>query len=198
MFFSRNDNNDNNSENIISWLNQFSHPQLIENWASQEHFVLVKNDAVTVTIPFAAKSLIDELNAWLEANPCPVEGLPVSVTQKVATLKAGDKALLKGVKNVIVVSSAKGGVGKSTTAVNLALALSASGAKTGLLDADIYGPSVPLMLGTEDQQPVSLDGKTMQPIEAHGLYTNSIGYLVPADNAMAWRGPMRPRRSVSL
>ncbi|GAL04886.1 scaffold protein for [4Fe-4S] cluster assembly ApbC MRP-like [Photobacterium aphoticum] len=90
----------------------------------------------------------------------------------------------------MVVSSAKGGVGKSTTSVNLALGLQAQGAKVGLLDADIYGPSVPMMLGTVDEKPVSADGKMMMPIESCGLYTNSVGYLVPADSATIWRGPM--------
>jgi ATP-binding protein involved in chromosome partitioning len=98
-------------------------------------------------------------------------------------------ALLPGVANVIAVSSGKGGVGKSTTAVNLALALSAEGARVGLLDADIYGPSLPVMMGIEGR-PESEDGKMMKPLENHGVKVMSIGFLVDAEQAVVWRGPM--------
>ena len=96
---------------------------------------------------------------------------------------------LREIKNIIAVASGKGGVGKSTTAVNLALALQAEGATTGILDADIYGPSQPKMLGIQGQ-PESKDGKTLEPIVAHGLQTMSIGFLVEEDTPMIWRGPM--------
>ena len=102
----------------------------------------------------------------------------------------GMLAPLAGVKNVIAVSSAKGGVGKSTVAVNLALALAHEGATVGVLDADIYGPSQPLMLGLEGEQPLSHDGKTFEPLEAHGLQMISIGCLIDAEQPMVWRGPM--------
>jgi ATP-binding protein involved in chromosome partitioning len=98
-------------------------------------------------------------------------------------------ALLPQVKNIIAVASGKGGVGKSTTAVNLALALAAEGASVGLLDADIYGPSQPMMMGIEGR-PESSDGKTMDPMENHGVQVMSIGFLVAKDEAMIWRGPM--------
>ena len=97
--------------------------------------------------------------------------------------------LLPGVKNIVAVASGKGGVGKSTTAANLALALAAEGARVGLLDADIYGPSMPMMMGIS-AKPESLDGKTMEPLENHGVQVMSIGFLVAADEAMVWRGPM--------
>lgn len=93
------------------------------------------------------------------------------------------------IKNIIAVSSGKGGVGKSTTAVNLALALSAEGAQVGLLDADIYGPSIPLMMGVS-ARPESEDGKTMEPLENHGIQIMSIGFLINPDEATVWRGPM--------
>jgi ATP-binding protein involved in chromosome partitioning len=96
---------------------------------------------------------------------------------------------LTGVKNIIAVASGKGGVGKSTTAVNLALALHAEGARVGLLDADIYGPSQPRMLGTV-QKPESRDGKSLEPVVRHGLQAMSIGYLIDEDTPMVWRGPM--------
>ncbi|WP_082897058.1 iron-sulfur cluster carrier protein ApbC [Thalassotalea crassostreae] len=97
---------------------------------------------------------------------------------------------IKGLKNIIAIASGKGGVGKSTTSVNLAYALIAEGAKVGILDADIYGPSIPTMLGIADQRPSSVDGKTMQPLDASGLTAMSIGFLVDEDNATVWRGPM--------
>ena len=87
-------------------------------------------------------------------------------------------------------ASGKGGVGKSTTAVNLALALAAAGARVGILDADIYGPSQPQMLGLAGQQPVSLDGNSMEPLEAYGVQAMSIGFMVGVDTPMVWRGPM--------
>ncbi len=97
--------------------------------------------------------------------------------------------LLPGVKNIVAVASGKGGVGKSTTAVNLALALAAEGARVGLLDADIYGPSVPTMMGLNGK-PETEDGQTMEPLENYGVQVMSIGFLVAPDEAMIWRGPM--------
>ena len=97
--------------------------------------------------------------------------------------------LLPGVKNIIAVASGKGGVGKSTTTVNLALALAAEGARVGILDADIYGPSQPMMMGVSGK-PESLDGKSMEPLMGHGIQVMSIGFIVEPDQAMIWRGPM--------
>ena len=100
------------------------------------------------------------------------------------------QVLPEGVKNVILVGSGKGGVGKSTVAVNIAIALARMGAKTGLLDADIYGPSIPIMLGVRDAKPKSTETKQIIPVEAHGLKLISIGFFVSQDQAMVWRGPM--------
>ncbi|HEY8606268.1 MAG TPA: iron-sulfur cluster carrier protein ApbC [Noviherbaspirillum sp.] len=97
--------------------------------------------------------------------------------------------VMANVKNIIAVASGKGGVGKSTTAVNLALALAAEGARVGILDADIYGPSQPMMMGIS-AQPESLDGKTMEPLENHGVQVASIGFMIDPDQPMVWRGPM--------
>ena len=97
---------------------------------------------------------------------------------------------LENVKNIIAIASGKGGVGKSTTAVNLALALAGEGANVGILDADIYGPSIPLMLGVSGERPTSDDGQSMNPLSAHGIQVMSIGFLIDADQPMVWRGPM--------
>jgi ATP-binding protein involved in chromosome partitioning len=97
--------------------------------------------------------------------------------------------LVPGIKNIIAVASGKGGVGKSTTAVNLALAMAAEGASVGILDADIYGPSQPMMLGISGR-PESKDGKSLEPMEGHGLQAISIGFLIDSDTPMVWRGPM--------
>ena len=114
----------------------------------------------------------------------------VSVSSKVVAhaVQRGVK-LVPGIKNIIAVASGKGGVGKSTTAVNLALALSAEGASVGMLDADIYGPSQPMMLGIAGR-PESKDGKRIEPMQGHGLQASSIGFLIDIDTPMVWRGPM--------
>ncbi|RFU46110.1 iron-sulfur cluster carrier protein ApbC [Paraburkholderia sp. DHOC27] len=114
----------------------------------------------------------------------------VQVSQQIAahTVQRGVR-LLPNVKNIIAVASGKGGVGKSTTAVNLALALASEGASVGVLDADIYGPSLPMMLGIEGR-PESPDGQSMNPMQGHGMQANSIGFLIEQDNPMVWRGPM--------
>ena len=98
-------------------------------------------------------------------------------------------ATMSNVKNIIAVASGKGGVGKSTTAVNLALALAAEGASVGILDADIYGPSQPMMMGITGR-PETTDGKTMEPLENHGLQVSSIGFMIDPDEPMVWRGPI--------
>ena len=114
----------------------------------------------------------------------------VSVTQNIIAHKVqGTLRVMPGVKNIIAVSSGKGGVGKSTVSANLALALAHEGARVGVLDADIYGPSQPKMLGASGQ-PVSADGKTMEPMESLGLQINSIGFMIEEDDPMIWRGPM--------
>jgi len=146
-----------------------------------------------VELGYPAKSQIPGFRKALIAAARTVAGVDnvsVNVTTKITThaVQRG-VALLPNVKNIVAVASGKGGVGKSTTTVNLALALAAEGAKVGILDADIYGPSQPMMMGIEGR-PESVDGQTMEPLENYGLQVMSIGFLVDKDEAMIWRGPM--------
>jgi ATP-binding protein involved in chromosome partitioning len=146
-----------------------------------------------VVLGYPAKSQIPGLRKDLIAAAKTVAGVS-NVSVNMSSVIAAHAAqrgvqLLPQVKNIIAVASGKGGVGKSTTAVNLALALAAEGASVGLLDADIYGPSQPMMMGIEGR-PESEDGKTMDPLENYGVQVMSIGFLVDQDEAMIWRGPM--------
>src|SRR3972149_6666106 len=151
--------------------------------------------SLDILLGYPAKSVWDEIRARGEAQPksaLPGVGkVTVNVSSKVVphAVQRGVK-LVDGVKNIIAVASGKGGVGKSTTAVNLALALAAEGARVGLLDADIYGPSQPTMLGISGQ-PKSRDGKSIEPMIGHDIQSMSIGYMIAGDDApMIWRGPM--------
>jgi len=149
--------------------------------------------AFDVTLGYPAKSQIAGFRKALIAAAKTVAGVAnvsVNISSDI-TAHAVQRgvALLPKVKNIVAVASGKGGVGKSTTAVNLALALAAEGANVGILDADIYGPSIPMMMGIEGR-PESEDGKTMEPMENHGVQVMSIGFLVAQDEAMIWRGPM--------
>ena len=151
------------------------------------------NVSVKLELGYPAKSYIQELITSVEQLLQTLDGIgniTVEVTVKIIS-HAVQQALKPqpNVKNIIAVASGKGGVGKSTTAVNFALALAAEGAKVGILDADIYGPSIPTMLGLSGF-PDSVDNKTMTPKMAYGLQTMSIGYLIDADQPMIWRGPM--------
>ncbi|HCD68492.1 MAG TPA: MRP family ATP-binding protein [Bacteroidetes bacterium] len=112
----------------------------------------------------------------------------INITSNVQSSRE-NSTVLSGIRNIIAVASGKGGVGKSTVAVNLAKTLSDAGARVGLLDADIHGPSIPTLLGTQGQKP-AMDGELMVPIEYNGLKTMSIGYLVESKQALVWRGPM--------
>ena len=149
--------------------------------------------AFDVELGYPAKSQLAALRQALIAAVRTVPGVE-NVTVNLAT-KVTSHAVQRGVqllpkvKNIIAVASGKGGVGKSTTAVNLALALAAEGAAVGILDADIYGPSQPMMMGLSGR-PASEDGKTMEPMQNYGVEVMSIGFLVEQDNPMIWRGPM--------
>lgn len=151
--------------------------------------------SLDVLLGYPAKSVWEEIRNMVETHlSTTVPGIgkiSINVSSKVVphAVQRG-VPLVPGVKNIIAVASGKGGVGKSTTAVNLALALSAEGARVGVLDADIYGPSQPTMLGISGQ-PKSRDGNSIEPMTNHGLQSMSIGYMIAGDDApMIWRGPM--------
>lgn len=151
------------------------------------------NVSLDIALGYPAKSVTAKIHQQIVDALGAITGIGtihVNVASKIIPhgVQSGVK-LISGVKNVIAVASGKGGVGKSATAVNLALALAAEGASVGILDADIYGPSQPQMLGITDR-PQSLDGKTMEPIQAHGIQAMSIGLLIDAETPMVWRGPM--------
>ena len=170
---------------------------VLDPWMNMDYLsarmVKVADDAssVTVQLGYPAKSVKDEVkNKVKEALSAAGLNVEVEVEQNIIahavqrTLK-----VLPNVKNIIAVSSGKGGVGKSTVAANIALALAAEGAKVGVLDADIYGPSQPMMLGALGR-PMTNDGQNMNPIVSLGLEINSIGFLIDPDEPMIWRGPL--------
>jgi len=146
-----------------------------------------------VELGYPAKSQVPALRSALIAAARSVPGVQnvsVQISSKVVAHAAQRGVqLLPKVKNIVAVASGKGGVGKSTTTVNLALALAAEGASVGILDADIYGPSQPMMMGIEGR-PESVDGQSMEALENYGVQVMSIGFLIDADNPMIWRGPM--------
>ncbi len=148
---------------------------------------------IDVVLGYPAKGWQDELAGQLRAKVAAISGVSdatINVSSKIAThaVQKGVKPLA-GVKNMIAIASGKGGVGKSTVAVNLALALSAEGANAAILDADIYGPSQPRMLGVK-AKPESKDGRSLEPVHSYHLQTMSIGFLIEEETPMIWRGPM--------
>ncbi len=149
--------------------------------------------AVDVQLDYPARSQIDPIRKAVVAAISALPGVAkvdANVFQKiVAHAVQRSVKTLPNVRNIIAVASGKGGVGKSTTAVNLALALAAEGASVGMLDADIYGPSQPMMLGITGR-PESKDGKTLEPMIGHGIQASSIGFMIDAETPMVWRGPM--------
>jgi ATP-binding protein involved in chromosome partitioning len=185
-------------EQLTEHVGQLTDPHTGKTYAAGRAIKAVTQDGdtlrITVELGYPARSQHAAIGMQIEqAVSAAGYAGPVAVTvssRVVAHAVQGNVKLLAGVKNIVAVSSGKGGVGKSTTAVNLALALASEGAQVGLLDADIYGPSQPQMLGLAGQQPDSPDGKTMTPLLAHGLQTNSIGFLVDVEQPMVWRGPM--------
>ncbi|MCX7176243.1 MAG: iron-sulfur cluster carrier protein ApbC [Proteobacteria bacterium] len=178
-------------------LKEIVDPNTAKDLVSSKAVRNIKIDGADVTLDvelgYPAKSQIEGLRKQVITRLKGIAGIgnvSANVYSKVVAhaVQRGVK-MIPGVKNIIAVASGKGGVGKSTTAVNLALALVAEGATVGLLDADIYGPSQPQMLGISGR-PESADGKSLEPMEAHGLQAMSIGFLIDVETPMVWRGPM--------
>jgi ATP-binding protein involved in chromosome partitioning len=150
--------------------------------------------SVDVVLGYPAQSQLEVVRRQIQGVLAALPGVgavTANVSFKIVSHAVqGAIQLVPGVRNIIAVASGKGGVGKSTVAVNLALGLAAEGATVGILDADIYGPSQPTMLGLQGQRPTSTDGKTLAPMEAHGVQAMSIGFLIDMEQPMVWRGPM--------
>lgn len=183
-----------NVETVLrSIINPDSKIDLMSSGSIKNLSVSDNNIQLEVVLGYPAKSQFQAIQDLVVAalkKIADVKNIQVTVSSNIVahTVQRGVK-LLPGVKNIIAVASGKGGVGKSTTAANLALALSAEGARVGILDADIYGPSLPMMLGINGR-PQTKEENTIEPMEGHGLQASSIGFLVDQDSPMVWRGPM--------
>ena len=184
-------------QDVLAALSELVDPVTGRNYVEAKCVKNVKIDgdsvSLDVVLGYPARGVIEQVRSQVVGRLTRLPGLAhvsANVFTKIAThsVQRGVK-LIPGIKNIIAVASGKGGVGKSTTAVNLALALAAEGASVGMLDADIYGPSQPMMLGITGR-PSSRDGKTMEPMEGHGIQAMSVGFLIEPDTPMVWRGPM--------
>ncbi|MBC8021573.1 MAG: iron-sulfur cluster carrier protein ApbC [Burkholderiales bacterium] len=182
---------------VLEALSELVDPVTGRNFVESKSAKNVKVDgdrvSLDVVLGYPARGVLEKVRAQVAERVSKLPGVAhasVNVVSKVVSHSAqrGVK-LVPGIKNIIAVASGKGGVGKSTTAVNLALALAVEGATVGMLDADIYGPSQPIMLGITGR-PTSRDGKTMEPMEGHGVQAMSVGFLIEQDTPMVWRGPM--------
>jgi ATP-binding protein involved in chromosome partitioning len=187
-------------DRVEAALKAWTEPHLGTDLVSAGALREVEGDAVTLELGFPLGSYADDLALEVKGilAAAGIERAHVRVRSAILS-HAVQRNLtpLPGIKNVIAVASGKGGVGKSTVAVNLALALAADGAQVGILDADIYGPSQPRMLGLSGR-PSSKDGKHLSPMIAHGVKCMSIGFLVDAEQPMGWRGPMVTQALVQL
>ena len=179
---------------LASWVEPALGSDLVAAGAVRNIAVQDRQVALALHLPFPAGRYRDELAAALERHLHEATGTPLALDLSLewrvesATVQQNLQPFA-GIRNIVAVASGKGGVGKSTTAANLALALAQEGAAVGVLDADIYGPSQPRMLGVSGR-PVSHDGRTMEPMRAHGVSCMSIGFLVDEEQPMVWRGPM--------
>src|SRR4051812_24582337 len=184
-------------QDVLSALSELIDPVTGRNYVEQKSVKNVKLEgerlALDVVLGYPARGVLEKVRAQVAERLARLPGVShasVNVFSKVVShsVQRGVK-LIPGIKNIIAIASGKGGVGKSTTAANLALALAAEGATVGMLDADIYGPSQPIMLGITGR-PASKDGKTMEPMEGHGIQAMSVGFMIDPDTPMVWRGPM--------
>jgi ATP-binding protein involved in chromosome partitioning len=182
---------------VLEALSELVDPVTGRNYVESKSVKNVKVDggrvSLDVVLGYPARGVLEKVRAQVTERLAQLPGVSqvsANVVSRVVSHSAqrGVK-LVPGIKNIIAVASGKGGVGKSTTAVNLALALATEGATVGMLDADIYGPSQPIMLGITGR-PTSRDGKSMEPMEGHGIQAMSVGFLIESDTPMVWRGPM--------
>lgn len=186
-----------NEQSILSTLQTLVDPNTGRDFVSSKSAKNIKIDgnnvSLDIVLGYPAKSQLDSLKTLVVNQLKTIQevgNITVNIGSRIVAHSAQRGVNhLPNVKNIIAIASGKGGVGKSTTSVNLALALAAEGANVGLLDADIYGPSQPQMLGISGR-PESTDGKSMEPMMAHGIQAMSIGFLVDTDTPMVWRGPM--------
>lgn len=185
------------SEQIESAIKDYIDPHMDKDLVTAGAMKATTVDGATaklkVVLGYPAHGYVDTLVQELKNKVEAIDGIDVAdidVSWEVASHSVqGGMNPLEGIKNVIAVASGKGGVGKSTTSVNLALALQQEGARVGILDADIYGPSIPRMLGIEGK-PESQDGKSLEPMDGHGIQAMSIGFMIDEETPMIWRGPM--------
>jgi ATP-binding protein involved in chromosome partitioning len=184
------------SEQVLSALRAVQDPDLHKDIVTLGFVkdVRVSGGEVDFTIELTTPAcpVRDEMKAEAEQRVAALPGVTAARAKMTADVRARGgfgRQAIEGIRNIVAVGAGKGGVGKSTTAVNLALALAAEGAAVGVLDADIYGPSQPMMLGIGGR-PESRDGKHLEPMEGHGLQAISIGFLIDIDTPMVWRGPM--------
>ncbi|MFQ5600954.1 MAG: P-loop NTPase, partial [Candidatus Krumholzibacteriia bacterium] len=184
------------AEQVLGVLAQVQHPDLHSDIVALGSVkdVQVSGGDVSFTIEFGTPSVSmkqhieDRARELVGALPG-VQNVAIKTTLKIGVTPGPQRDTLGGIKNLVAVASGKGGVGKSTVAVNLALALQQEGARTGLLDSDIYGPSIPIMMGTREPPP-GQQGNQILPVIAHGLKMMSIGFLAGKDAPVIWRGPM--------
>lgn len=209
MFFKKKSQNENLEKLILKEFSKFKHYTLKKNLVTLNVLksIAIKNNILNIELimPFPWNSGFHDLKKYMHEKllKClKVDKITWFLFNKIIKIRTKEKnSNMHKIKNIIAVSSSKGGVGKSSTAVNLALALIAEGAKVGILDADIYGPSIPNMLGAKNSQIISPDGVYMQPTMSYGLATNSIGYFFNNDDkntAIVWRGLMASKALIQL
>jgi len=192
IFSSKTVSNDT-QQTILSHLEHYrseSFPKGILFPDIEPEFILEKANHIVVkfSLPFPCLGEIENLAEELSENVKQTVAFDINFN-----IKSVRRHELVGIKNIIAIASGKGGVGKSTTAVNIAYALMAEGSSVAILDADIYGPSIPTLLGLKGQKPTSNDGKLLTPLESYGLNAMSLGFLVDENDATVWRGPMASR-----